>query len=254
MSVFTETFDKTAPAGGDIASQGDDVIRDLAYSIQERLTLEHCALDSAESGATTIESTNAQGRHRPGRTSAVYIGTTVQIAALTLMTNGCMAYNTTTGQLLIYHTSSGWATYPISAPTATGKLAFAAYNTVQYASASGFTLAVCDEEYWDYGSCYTKTVTYKYTPTVAGLYQVNAYVAIDAGKQIMCCLYKNGALSVRGSSTGAAISTTDLVTAGSWLVQMNGTTDYIQMYLYSDSNVNVLQYGAVWSGYLVGTT
>lgn len=112
MSTFVQTFDKTKPLGSDLANTLDTVIQNLQYAISERYELEHIALDSSATGATESTNPQAQGRHNPGKVSAVYIGTTAQIAALTGMTSGALAYDTTLRVLKIYN-GSNWTTYSV---------------------------------------------------------------------------------------------------------------------------------------------
>jgi hypothetical protein len=112
MSTFGQTFSTSTPAGSALANTLDTVIQNDKTSVNERFLLEHNAFDSSATGATTIENAAAQGRHKPGNVSAVYIGTTAQIAALTGMYRGAMAYDTTLGILEIYD-GSAWTTYRV---------------------------------------------------------------------------------------------------------------------------------------------
>jgi hypothetical protein len=112
MSTFGKTFSESTPLGSALANTLDTVIQDDKTALNERFELEHNALDSSATGATTIENSAAQGRHKPGNVSAVYIGTTAQIAALTGMYSGALAYDTTLGLLEIYN-GTNWTTYQI---------------------------------------------------------------------------------------------------------------------------------------------
>ncbi len=85
-----------------------------------------------------------------------------------------------------------------------------------------------DTENFDTNSNFD-TSTYRFTPTVAGYYQVNGQVALAATSgitQTAAYIYKNGS-----AITTTFLSTTNntrLVTSA--LVYMNGTTDYLELY------------------------
>lgn len=112
MSTFGQTFSVLTPAGTDLANNLDTQIQNDKTSINERIQLEHNALNSTATGATTIENAAAQGRHKPGNVSAVYIGTTAECAALTGMYSGALQYDTTLNVLRVYD-GSAWTTYQI---------------------------------------------------------------------------------------------------------------------------------------------
>ena len=76
------------------------------------------------------------------------------------------------------------------------------------------------------------TTTERYTPTVAGYYQFSASVGRNTDINLfLVSFYKNGAEDSRGSFGG---DYTSAVTVSS-LIYMNGTTDYIEVYVYNGS-------------------
>jgi hypothetical protein len=88
------------------------------------------------------------------------------------------------------------------------------------------------DEVWDTNSNYD-TSTSRFTPTVAGYYfvRVSAAVTVVAGTQF--ALYQNGVFY-----TGA--------TSADWMeiatiVSMNGSTDYIEGYIYNNTGLDVFQ-------------
>jgi len=139
---------------------------------------------------------------------------------------------------------TGTATATI--PNATGTImvsgnmpAFSAYPTTTTTVATGtFTKVIFDVKLFDTASCYN-TSTSTYTPNVAGYYQINACQgsASAPGANNFICVYKNGSLYTFGSSTGALNS--NPTWAYSNLIYMNGTTDYISVYLYQNSGVSI---------------
>jgi hypothetical protein len=70
------------------------------------------------------------------------------------------------------------------------------------------------------------TATSRFTPTVAGYYQVNAcYQISPTACQLICAVYKNGAVyKYGGVPTVAALATVSAI------VLCNGTTDYIEIF------------------------
>jgi len=103
MSNYTTAWDETLPPGKESKSLGDNRIQELKNQIRERLATEHSAI--------TEEVGDAKLLHLPGKTSVLYYGTTDQINALTGMSEGALAFDTTIGALKIY-TSSTWTVLP----------------------------------------------------------------------------------------------------------------------------------------------
>jgi hypothetical protein len=74
----------------------------------------------------------------------------------------------------------------------------------------------------------------RFTPTIAGYYQVNSVVFISQATQAdtTVWVYKNGSAYKRGF--GLTATTTKQQMIVSCLVYCNGSTDYIEIYVYSD--------------------
>ena len=163
---------------------------------------------------------------------AAIVQTADGTANLSLQSNG-----TTIAAL----TSTGMAvTGTISASgviTATGGLvvgataapAFSAYaNTAQTITSNVFTKIQFNTEEFDTNSNYDNATNYRFTPTVAGYYQVQASVLPNTTTtQTAVGIYKNGASFKFANITAATVSA--VTTA---LISMNGTTDYLEGYAY----------------------
>lgn len=115
-----------------------------------------------------------------------------------------------------------------------GVPAFSVTNTADQTVSSGVaTKVVWDSVSFDYGGYFDSTTNYRYTPLVAGLYQFNCSLALDAvtsATRFSLMFVKNGGDTLRyfdftGSGTGAIN-----VISSSALLHMNGTTDYIEVY------------------------
>lgn len=108
--------------------------------------------------------------------------------------------------------------------------AFSAYqNSAQTFTTSAFNKLQIDTEEFDTANCFN-TGNYRFTPNVAGYYQVNANYNLSASSITLAVIYKNGSAFKYG------VNSTGSVTYGgsvSCLVYMNGTTDYIEFYGYT---------------------
>jgi hypothetical protein len=130
----------------------------------------------------------------------------------------------------------------ISMPAAAGTMmvsgampAFSAYANANTAVSNGtFTKIALGVEDFDTASCFASS---RFTPNVAGYYQINWGVRAEAVLLVESAIYKNGALSCTGSAVGA----NSYVSTGSHLIYMNGTTDYVELYCaqYSGSTQNM---------------
>jgi len=108
--------------------------------------------------------------------------------------------------------------------------AFSAYPSAGTAvSNASFTKIAINTTSFDTNSNFN-TSTYRFTPTVAGYYQVNGRISFSANlTSTFCVIFKNGSEAFRG--TGGVLNS-PLVSA---IVYMNGSTDYIELYAYQNS-------------------
>jgi hypothetical protein len=91
-----------------------------------------------------------------------------------------------------------------------------------------------------------------FTPTVAGYYQINS--VFDMGSSVTygySIITKNGTQMFSGS--GGSVSTAaELSSVASGLIYCNGTTDYIEVFVYMTGGANVVYSGgASFSGAMV---
>lgn len=110
--------------------------------------------------------------------------------------------------------------------------AFSAYpSSGQSLSGGTHTKVLFQTEEFDTASCYD-TSNSRFTPNVAGYYQINGRVRPNATNgEAEITLYKNGSSFKTGSNVNLS-SGTQNGTVGSFLVYMNGTTDYLEVYIY----------------------
>jgi hypothetical protein len=86
---------------------------------------------------------------------------------------------------------------------------------------------------FDTASCYDATTNYRFTPTVAGYYQITGSVsfATVTGTGGIAAIRKNGNEFMVGIITNG-VSGTGFFTEVNGLVYCNGSTDYIEIYAY----------------------
>ena len=133
--------------------------------------------------------------------------------------------------------------------------AVSAYRTTSNQSITSgvWTKAQLNAESFDLGGCFDSATNYRWTPDVPGYYQVSFQANISGATLTYgeAALYKNGA-AVAFGTFGAAASAS-FVSTGAKLVYMNGTTDYLELYLIGSGTTVVANYGEAatfMSGYL----
>ena len=117
--------------------------------------------------------------------------------------------------------------------------AFSAYlGTNQATTINAYTKILIDTEEFDVGNCFT-TGTSVFQPTVAGYYQVTGEITVFTGTGVLYpAIFKNGAAAKGGNTTTInAINSSANVTA---LIYLNGTTDYLEFYVYQTAAIGLL--------------
>lgn len=107
--------------------------------------------------------------------------------------------------------------------------AFSAYqSSAQSVSNATWTKIQFQTEEFDKNNNFDNATNYRFTPTVAGYYQVNGGVYIPGF--ICMALYKNGSEYKRS----AQAQMNGILSAGtvSTLVYLNGSTDYVEAWVY----------------------
>lgn len=145
--------------------------------------------------------------------------------------NGQMGYNTTTGLFDAYN-GSAWVSVATSATSPVSGPAFSAYLSSNQAltNATWVKLQINTENF-DTNNCYDNATNYRFTPTVAGYYQINGRVDDESStgtvSRCLVAIYKNGAEYARGSDVAVANTFSSNV---STVVYFNGSTDYVELY------------------------
>jgi len=127
--------------------------------------------------------------------------------------------------------------FTLTLPTNTATLningpAFSAYqSTLQSVATATFTKIQCQTEEFDTNSNYDNATNYRFTPTVAGYYQVSCFVSFAGSNSIIPSIYKNGTEYKRGPQGASTMNQTGF----SALVFLNGSTDYVELYGFQAS-------------------
>jgi hypothetical protein len=136
-------------------------------------------------------------------------------------------------------------TTTLTLPTTTSTLAingptFSTYSNVGQTLSNGTSTKIqYNVENWDTNSNYDPSTNYRFTPTVAGYYQINASTRISGstasgGAETFLAIYKNGSIFRRGTNW-YGFTSTYMTVACSSLVYCNGSTDYIEIYVYNNT-------------------
>jgi hypothetical protein len=106
----------------------------------------------------------------------------------------------------------------------------ASKTTSQTIGSNTQTKVQYNNEQWDTNNNYDNTTNYRFTPTVAGYYQINA--AIFYGSNSTICflvIFKNGSAFKRG----AQLESNNYGVSVSGQVYLNGSTDYVEIYVFT---------------------
>ena len=119
--------------------------------------------------------------------------------------------------------------------------AFEAFvNTDQTISDTTVTKIQINSETFDTDNCYDPTTNYRFTPTVAGKYFVYASIMSDSSSgqnhNVDLRIYKNGSalFNINYSTQSSSRSFGDFSSGIGKVINMNGSTDYLELYIYID--------------------
>ena len=150
------------------------------------------------------------------------------------------------GQVTLQETTTA-SDYIQTLPASTGTVmvsgnmpAFSAYRSgTQNITTATWTKVQLNSEDFDTASCFDSTTNYRFTPTVAGYYQINGAVHLsnttDPILQTRVAIYKNGT-SYRYANVNLVYPTYNIINDAtlqvSALIHMNGSSDYLELYCY----------------------
>jgi hypothetical protein len=149
--------------------------------------------------------------------------------------------------------------FTVTVPAKTGTMAmdgpaFSAYSNVnQSITNAAITKIQLNIETFDTNNNFDSTTNYRFTPTVAGYYQISGAITFTSttnNQGIGAIIYKNGS----AYAWGTAVATTSMYPTASVssLIYLNGSTDYIEMYVYNGAGATVSTNGNSTYTYLTG--
>ena len=169
---------------------------------------------------------------------------TVTLAAPAVSGTTTLTLPATTGNIVTDTATQTLTNKTLTSPTITGASitvastaapAFSAYRATPNQSISNATATKVqiNTEEFDTNSNFDPTTNYRFTPTVAGYYQINGAIGFNTTTMTLCIIwiYKNGSGYKRGTQIAATQSTDSLGVVSS-LVYFNGSTDYVELYGY----------------------
>jgi hypothetical protein len=150
--------------------------------------------------------------------------------------NGGSGVTTSTGTGAVVLGTSPTITGATITVAATAAPAFSAYYAggSQTPAANTFTKLIFNTEDFDTNSNFDSTTNYRFTPTVAGYYQINLICNVGQNGSIttdyVSFIYKNG-------SAYSKVTNSHVASGGygnqsfSIVIYFNGTTDYVEAYI-----------------------
>jgi len=154
------------------------------------------------------------------------------------------------------------ATLPASTGTVmvSGNMpAFSAYLSANQTgiSQNTWTKVTLNTKEFDTANCFDATTNYRFTPNVAGYYQINFLLLASSttayGSAVGGSIYKNGSryksstVNLLGGSAGST-PLNEVGTQVSAVVYLNGSTDYVEFYgfEYGYSANGIIEGGQTW--------
>jgi hypothetical protein len=127
--------------------------------------------------------------------------------------------------------------------------AFSAYRSGnQTLSSNTNTKIQYNAENFDTNNNFDSTTNYRFTPTVAGYYQINYQVGVSTSACTMTIsVIKNGDTNAGG---GFWVNTSAVRGTGSNVIYFNGSTDYLEIYTNISSGQTLDSANTYFSGFL----
>jgi len=161
---------------------------------------------------------------------------TFTIASPNSNTDRTLTLPDNTGTIL----TTATAGVPVNGP------AFSAYPSGnQNITTTTFTKVALQLESFDTAGAFDNSTNYRFTPLIAGYYQVNwvaTFLTTAAPAGTFSALFKNGGNIQWTQSSGNSNAYPSM--AASRLVYLNGSTDYLELYVYQTSGTTLAVVGS----------
>ena len=154
-----------------------------------------------------------------------------------------LAPSTSTNRTLTLPDSTGTILTTATAGVPVNGPAFSAYASGGQTISNATTTKIqFNNENFDTNSNFDSSTNYRFTPTVAGYYQINAVVSFGGGVSgfsAVLSIYKNGSAYASGSLATPVNTTVGASSVAASLIYCNGSTDYIEVYVYQNSGAGL---------------
>lgn len=129
---------------------------------------------------------------------------------------------------------------------------FLATKSAQSVASGSNQKMQCGTEVWDSHGYYDNATNYRFTPLIAGKYEVsvNATMTSVAGSVFVAALKNGGSCGVTQGHNFGSADTPFLSACG--VVDMNGSTDYLELWVLHNSGGN-RNIDAYFSAHRIGT-
>jgi hypothetical protein len=160
-------------------------------------------------------------------------GGNLTVAAADSASNNVATFPANTGTVVTTGSTGGVSQTMLAAGVAGNGPAFSAYLSAnQTISANTWTKVAFDTKVFDTNTNFS-TANSRFTPTVAGYYQINTGVFCSgSGANGYAAIYKNGTLTFYANTTPTGAGSSNPIFTCNSILQCNGTTDYIEIYVY----------------------
>jgi hypothetical protein len=112
--------------------------------------------------------------------------------------------------------------------------AFSAYASAATTCSNGAsTKILLQSEEFDTNNNFDNVTNYRFTPTVAGYYQINGYISCGSTTGCYITIFKNGSDFKRGTQSETLAAQVGYVVTA--LIYFNGSSDYAELYFYNGS-------------------
>jgi hypothetical protein len=248
-----------ATAGGQVALVGPNPSSNFSLNVP---AVNGNLVTTGDTGTVTNTMLASSAYTAPG---TIGLGTPNTGAFTTLTSTSNIINGATSGAITLAVpavSGSNTATFPATTGTVmvSGNMpAFSAYGSTNQNPTSGVaTKVIFNNKLYDTNNCFDNVTNYRFTPTVAGYYQVNAVIeaASTSITNYTLSIYKNGSEVLRGASF-IYCNCVEIYPTVSGLFYMNGSTDYLEIYITVVSATTITLYGGnaykTFSGALVRT-
>ena len=189
-------------------------------------------LDATATSKLYLPSANTVAIQTAGVTGlSISSAQVVTLANALAVTSGGTGVTTSTGTGAVVLGTAPTITGANITVAATAAPAFSAYrNASQSVSNSTYTKVAIDTEEFDTNNNFDSTTNYRFTPTVAGYYQINAGITYSGSVTYAeIRIYKNGSI-YKGNYSQLSAGNYAQNTCS--IVYCDGSTDYIELYGY----------------------